>query len=137
MDTQRLQGAAGSAVRTADARPVRLAPVRAKPAVQPTEPLSERDERAQQVEAEADAAKPSREQGERVAQALNRHVASREVNFSVRDPNKTGANNVIIEIKEGDKVIATIPSKEVLEMADRMKDGMLGDVHGVLLNQKG
>ena len=84
------------------------------------------------------ATEKSRQVVQRVAHELNRQFGSREVRFTVRDPSKVTAHNVIIEIREGDRVIATIPSEEVLAMAERLDEGRgVGEVKGALLDQHG
>lgn len=129
METVRVQSAvlqeAKPAVRAA-AEPKKAAPVKV---VHDDSASEKAAEKVQQADAKTAA---------RVAAQLNRQFGDREMRFVVRDPNKTSANNVIIEVREGGEVVATLPSKEVLAMADKLDDaGSIPEVRGALLDQHG
>lgn len=54
--------------------------------------------------------------------------------FIVRDPNSVGPNNIIIEIRTGNKVIATIPVQEIRQL-DLWKAGA-DDMRGMVIGHQ-
>ncbi len=69
--------------------------------------------------AEAVADSVSEEQAQQVAEQLHEMFRETTLRFTVRDPSKVKPHNVIIEVvDENDKVVATIPSKEILKLSE-------------------
>ena len=58
------------------------------------------------------------------------------VRLVVRNPNSVEINNVVVEIRQGDKVVATIPSRELMHLIDAMVDSGQQHSKGVYLNDQ-